>query len=245
MVRAVDDAVGRIVDGLDEQGLSEDTLLVVTTDHGIGFPRAMGTLYDPGVETFLIARWPGVIEPATDDHLISGVDICPTLLDIANCSVPDDLDGRTFQPLLTGDAETYRPRERIFLEQTWHSKYAPIRAVRTERRKYIRNYGDQPDVYIPAPIFSAPSGREMRAEYYATEKPEEELYDLERDPLERQNLIESGNSNHDGILEDSRAELDSWLDRTADPIRDGPWPPTAEQRERVQKSPWIPKRVGH
>jgi arylsulfatase A-like enzyme len=256
MVRAVDDAVGTIVDALAETGLDEETLVVFTTDHGIGFPRAMGTLYDPGVETFLILDGPGV-EPGVDDRLFSGVDLLPTLLDLVGVAPPADVDGRSFAPLVTdGDAAgtTDTPRDRVFLEFTWHSKYVPMRGVRTNRYKYVRSYGDQPGVYIPAPLFTAPAGLAVREEYYSFQRPAEELYDLHEDPLEEENLVpevegSDGDSTDDGehaeALERLRGAVDDWMARTDDRLLEGPWPPTPEQEERVWKSPWIPERVGH
>lgn len=242
MIGAVDEAVGTIVESLDESGLAKDTLLLFTTDHGIGFPRAMGTLYDPGVETFLLSRWPDIIEPGTDDHLLSGVDLFPTLLEIAGGEPASDIDGRSFRPLLTGNG-SYEPRDRIFCEFTWHSKYTPMRAVRTRRYKYIRNFGDLPEVYIPAPLFTAPSGLAVREEYYANQRPQEELYDLEADPLEQENLVED--SSHEETLSRLRGEVQSWMERTDDRLLEGPWPPTAAQEERVWKAPWVPEQVGH
>jgi arylsulfatase A-like enzyme len=255
MVRAVDEAVGRVVEAVDDAGLREETLIVFTTDHGIGFPRAMGTCYDPGVEAALVARGPGV-DPGVDDHLLSGVDFAPTVLDYAGVEVDGGggegdpiedappMSGRSFAPLLTGEGgSSYAPRERVFLEFTWHSKYVPQRAVRTERYKYVRNFGDQPGIYIPAPLFTAPAGLAVREEFYGFQRPAAELYDLEADPHERENLI--GDPAHRDARARLRERLDGWLERTDDRILEGPWPPTPEQEERVQKSPWVPREVGH
>jgi arylsulfatase A-like enzyme len=239
MVRAVDDGLGRVIDAIDEAGHREDTLVIFTTDHGIGFPRAMGTCYDPGVETFLLARWPGAIEPGrTDDHLLSNVDFTPTILDLLDLDPPSDISGRSFAPLLTGDG-TYEPREEVYTELTWHSKYMPSRAVRTDRYKYVRTFGDQPRVYIPAPLFTAPAGLEVRNEFYGEQRPEEELYDLETDPHEKNNLADD--PAHQETLVRLRERVEEWMESTDDRLLEGDWPPTSEQDERVKKSPWIPR----
>ena len=239
MVRAVDDGLGRVLDAIDEAGHREDTLVLFLTDHGIDFPRAMGTCYDPGVEIFMMARWPGVIEAgSTDDHLLSNVDVTPTVLDLVGAGAPEDLNGRSFAPLLTGDGE-YEPRDAVFHEQTWHSKYMPSRAVRTDRYKYVRTFGDQPLVYMPAPIFSSPSGREVRDEFYGSQRPPEELYDLEADPLEQDNLADD--PAHRETLEELRECVDAWMADTDDRLLDGDWPPTPEQLDRIRKSPWVPR----
>lgn len=241
MVRAVDDGVGEILAALDDAGLADDTIVTFVSDHGMGFPRAMGTCYDPGMEMSWITRWPDELEPTDPQGLASGVDFMPTMLDLVGEQVPDGIDGRSIAPMLRGEDD--RLRDRVFHEFTWHSKYTPIRAVRTESHKYIRNYGDQPLVYIPAPLFSAPAGQAVRDEFYGEQRPEEELYDLEQDPHEQDNRI--GDAALAAVETDLRNELDDWLETTDDPILEGPWPPTPEQRERVWKSPWIPQQVGH
>lgn len=241
MVRAVDDAVGVVLDALEAAGVAEDTIVTFMSDHGMGFPRAMGTCYDPGMEVSWITRWPGEVEAHAPEGLASGVDFMPTMLDLLDVPMPQHVDGRSLAPMLTGDADHLR--ERVFHEFTWHSKYVPIRAVRTEEYKYIRNYGDQPLVYIPAPLFSAPSGKAVRNAFYGEQRPEEEFYDLTEDPHEQQNR--AGEPATAADEERLRGMLDAWLETTDDPIREGPWPPTPEQEERVWKSPWIPQSVGH
>lgn len=240
MVRAIDSAVSRITDALEATGLDEDTLVIFTTDHGIGFPRAMGTCYDPGVETALIMRWNGNLEAgAVCDDLLSNVDFSPTILDLIGEDAPDDSDGRSFAPLLTGDR--YVSRDRVFLEFTWHSKYNPMRAVRTNEYKYIRNFGDLPLVYIPAPLFSSNAGHEVRDEFYGRQRPEEELYDLREDPLEMDNVAED--PEYADVVERCRTMVDDWMTESSDRLLDGDWPPTARQEERVKKSPWVPRDI--
>ena len=242
MIHAIDDAVGRIDDALADAGLREDTVFVFTTDHGIGFPRSMGTCYDPGVETALVARWPGEFEAGVvREELLSNVDFRSTMLDLLGEPTPDDADGRSFAPLLTGD-DGYEPRDEIFLEFTWHSKYNPMRAVRTDRFKYVRNFGDLPRVYIPAPLFSSEAGKEVRAEFYGSQRPGEELYDLEADPHEQENLADD--PEYADRLESLRETVDEWMESTDDRLLDGKWPPSDIQEERVRKSPWIPRHDG-
>lgn len=241
MIDAIDDAVGRIDEALADAGLVDDTVLIFTTDHGIGFPRSMGTCYDPGVETALLMRWPDRFDDGTvHEELLSAVDFRPTMLELLDEDQPTGIDGRSFAPLLTGDE--YDPREQVFLEFTWHSKYNPIRAVRTEQYKYIKNFGDVPQVYIPAPLFSSEAGKEVRAEFYGSQRPEEELYDLDADPHEQENLAED--PAYSAELSSLRNRVDQWMEATDDRLLEGKWPPTEIQEERVWKSPWIPRHDG-
>ncbi len=233
LVRALDEAVGHVKAALDQSGLARDTLLVFTTDHGLAMPRAKGTCYDPGTGTALILRLPGRYEGGrVHDELLTNCDLLPTLTDLAGGPEPTDIDGRSFLGLL--DGASYKPRESIFSEMTWHDKYNPMRAIRTRRHKYIRNFGDRPLVYLPLDIWNGRAGQEMRAEYYGSRRPLEELYDLEADPLERANL--AGDPEHAETLAALRAKVERWMHESGDGLLRGDWPPTEAQRVRLETS---------
>lgn len=222
MVAAIDDAVGRIVDAVDDNGLREDTLVLFTTEHGIAFPRAKGSCYDSGIEAALVARLPGVVDAGRRyDELVSNVDVLPTVLDLVDAAHPGDADGRSFLPLFTD--QEYLSRDQVFAELTWHDRYNPIRAVRTDRYKYVRNFWHLPTVTLTTDVFVSRAGREVREQYYAADRPYEELYDLESDPSESTNLAT------EPAYESVRAELEerlvAWMRRTDDPLLDGPVPP--------------------
>ena len=220
MVYAIDDAFGTILDSLESAGLEEETLALFTTEHGIAFPRAKGTCYDPGIEAFLLARYPPLIDGGTVyEELVSNVDILPTILDLAIGETPDDVDGYSLVPLLD-DERTYSPRDRVFAEITWHGTYNPIRAVRTERFKYVRNFWHNPRVFLPNDVYASRAGQEVRGRYGRPSRVYEELYDLEADPHEQENVAD------DADYEQVRAKLAStlaaWMRDTDDPVLDGP-----------------------
>ncbi|HEX6972506.1 MAG TPA: sulfatase-like hydrolase/transferase, partial [Limnochordia bacterium] len=103
LVKAIDRGVGRILAALERHPARENTLFIYTTDHGIAMPRAKGMLYDPGVRTALLMRWPaGVPGGRRIDALLSNVDLLPTLLEAARAPLPAGLHGRSFLPLLMG-----------------------------------------------------------------------------------------------------------------------------------------------
>lgn len=231
MVAAIDDAVGRVVDAIDAEGLREDTLVVFTTEHGIAFPRAKGCCYDGGIEAALVMRYPGVVAADTrHDELLSNVDVLPTILDLVAGADPGDVDGRSFLALATG--QEYLPREQVFAEMTWHDRYNPMRAVRTERYKYIRNCWHLPAVTLPNDVFASEAGREVREEYYLSRRPYEELYDLRSDPDERENL--AGDDAYEHVRAELEGRLVAWMRRTDDPLLDGPVPPA----DMDQIEPW-------
>ncbi|MCU4925206.1 sulfatase [Halobacteria archaeon AArc-dxtr1] len=222
MVRAVDDGVGTIVDALEQTGLAEETLLVFTTEHGIAFPRAKGSCYDPGIEAALLLWYPGVFDGGRRyDGLVSNVDILPTILELLDCDVPEAVDGRSVLAELTGESDD--PRERLFAEMTWHDMYNPVRAIRTDRYKYIRNFWHLPEVYLSADIFASEAGREVRESYGMPPRPYEELYDLEKGPGEDENVVLE--PHYQDIREELSAQLHTWMDETDDPLLDGPVPP--------------------
>ena len=229
----VDEAIGEVREGLAEAGIKDETLLIFTTDHGVAMPRAKGTCYDSGLGTALLMHLPDVIQNEEVDALTSNVDLLPTLLDLLGESPPDRMDGRSFLPLLTGDESAYENRNRIFAEMTWHDRYNPIRAVRTERYKYVRNFWPLPSVFLPTDVIRGDAGAEVIAEYYEATRPVEELYDLREDPNEQQNLAsnrtfdqypEAGNlqnPKYESILSELREELHQWMKLTEDPLLDG------------------------
>ena len=233
LVYEVDRCVGRIVDGVDEAGLRENTVLIFTTDHGTAMPRAKGTCYDPGVKTALMVSTPGRFEPGVKTELVSNVDFLPTLCEMAGARAPDDIDGQSFLALLEGRA--CKPREDVFLEMTWHDRYNPMRAIRTSRWKYIHNFGERPLVYLPLDVYVGRAGEEVRDEYYASRRPEEELYDLEADPLETTNL--AGDARHSAPLTQLSARVSDWMRATDDRLLQGEWPPTTEQLARLESEP--------
>lgn len=231
LVWVLDEAVGEMRRALAASGLEQDTLLVFTTDHGTAMPRAKGTCYDPGTGTALIMRLPGRWEDgAGHDELLTNCDLMPTILDFVGAPQPEGMDGRSFLGLL--DGTQYTPREDIFLEMTWHDKYNPMRAIRTNRYKYIRNFGDRPLVYLPLDIWRGPAGEEVRDEYYATRRPAEQLYDLAADPLEMNDV--AGDARYADVPGQLRARVDEWMRETCDRLLEGDWPPTDKQREREE-----------
>ncbi|GCL73474.1 sulfatase [Paenibacillus naphthalenovorans] len=218
--KTLDLGVGRILNALKETGLDENTVVIYTTDHGIAFPRAKGTLFDSGLETALIVSWPKQWAGGrTERQLLCNIDLMPTLLELAGAPLPADLDGRSFLPLLEGKEDSVR--DHFFCELTWHDLYHPMRGIRTERYKYIRNFEPGPSVYLPLDIHRSLSGRAVRDEYYVPNVPEE-LYDLSQDPLETNNL--AGDPAFRDILLELRERVERRMRETNDPLLKGKVP---------------------
>ena len=223
-IRRVDGEVGRIMEALAVGGLEESTLLVYTTDHGIAFPGAKATLFDPGIETALIARGP---EPfaggRTVPALVSNVDVLPTLLEWAGVQVPREIDGRSLLPVVAGDKRSVR--DAVWLEMTYHAAYDPVRGIRTERFKYIRSHGELP-LWVDANVDAGPSKEwflRNRPEMFNRPRPAEYLFDLAADPWERRNVTED--PAYAEALAAMRERVEASMREYGDPLLEGPVPP--------------------
>jgi len=141
MVACMDDGIGRVLNRLDDLGMAENTLVFFLSDHG-GTPRLgadnsifrgqKGTLYEGGVRSHLIARWPGRISSGSKTNALgAGMDLFVTILKVAGANVPKDrvIDGRDFMPCLTSDAPS--PHEFLVWrnKRSWACRQGPWKAV--------------------------------------------------------------------------------------------------------------------
>lgn len=246
-IEQLDAHVGRILQTLEALGHANNTLVVFTTDHGAALLRAKHTMYDAGSHVSLLMRLPGVIKPnAVSNALTGSIDLVPTVLDLLGITADPAVPGRSQRAFLTGESEPV-PAEAVFIEHTWdragisdrtRDMCVPVRAVRTEKYKLIRNYTSLPPT-IDTNWLERYCGHEdilkEIEERYGALSPPWELYDLESDPWEQTNLAD--NPAHRRTLEQLRATLQTHLERTNDPILKGPDIP---HREPVTHMPmWV------
>ena len=138
--RALDHGVGAVLSALDEMDLADDTLVILTTDHGLPFPGGKATLTDRGIGVLLIMRGPGGFHGGrVNDALVSQIDLFPTLCDLTGIDRPPHLQGRSLLPLVR--RERREVNDAVFAELTYHAAYDPQRAIRTRRHKYVRRFG--------------------------------------------------------------------------------------------------------
>lgn len=217
-IKAMDQAIGLIIDTLHQQNLMDDTWLIFTTDHGLAMPRAKCTLYDPGIKTSLIMYSPslGLVGGRQVTDLVSHVDMVPTILDALQIPIPDRLQGKSYWALLKD--EDYQARQEIYTEKTFHTAYEPQRSIRTARYKLIWN-AEVDITNVPADIMHSPIYPQMIDELTVT-RPQIELYDLEVDPDEKNNLARQ--ELYKEIERDLRSRLLLWMQETKDPLLDGP-----------------------
>ena len=220
-VKRLDEGMGRVLAALDKSGLSENTLVVCTTDHGLAFPKMKCNLTGHGTGVMLIIRGPeGFQGGRICDALVSQVDLFPTLCDVASIDHPDWLQGKSLSPLANGQAEEIN--EEIFSELNFHAVYEPVRTVRTKRWRYIRRYTERKRPLM-VQIDCCPSKDLLFKHGYADQVlGEEELYDVMLDPNESCNIAEDPSRAE--ALAEMRRRLDDWMNRTEDPLLDGPVP---------------------
>lgn len=218
----MDRMIGEVLDTLDDFGLAENTLVLFLSDNGPPFPGNKMTLYDRGMGTPLLVRWPAAAGPGMlISDLVSSVDIMPTLLEAAGLPLPGDLQGKSFLPLLR-DTGSGVFRDAVFAEMTYHVGYLPTRAVRTRQWKYIRNYSDNPVGLDQCEEMEwAQKVAQQSDQPWTRPRIPEELYLLEEDPQEQNNLIDD--PVHQEDLEAMKALLDKHMADTADPYLGAPF----------------------
>jgi arylsulfatase A-like enzyme len=222
-VLLLDEEVDGIVTRLDKEGILENTVVFLFTDHGISHLRGKQFLYDEGIKIPLIVRWPpGLPEGARRKDLVSHIDIAATSLQLAGIAIPEKMQGKG----LFG--EDFQPRKFIYAARDRCDETVDlIRAVRTDRYKYIRNF-------MPHKSYTQPNRykdgkqilqhlRSLHAKgdlspvtnrYFMPDKPLEELFDLSNDPWELNNLADD--HRYQQTLSEMRALLSHQIRETKD-----------------------------
>jgi N-sulfoglucosamine sulfohydrolase len=233
--------LGEMLRMLEEAGQADNTLIVVTGDNGMPFPRAKANLYDPGVRVPLAIRWKGKIRAGQRiREFVNLTDLAPTFLEAAGQAVPSGMNGKSLLPLLTG--KTAEHRSEVYVERERHANVRkgdlgyPCRAVRTGEFLYIRNFfpdrwpaGD-PELYHAVgsygDIDASPSkqyimdhrAQKAIAPFFVLafgKRPAEELYDLKLDPGQLNNV--AGKPVYKAMLHTLSRKLDVWMQQTGDP----------------------------
>lgn len=140
-VRRMDAIVGGILDELERAGLADNTVVMFMSDHGMALPFAKTNCWYHSTRTPWIVRWPGVTKASGVDrnHVVSGIDFTPTVLDIAGLDAIEGVDGRSVVPILRGGKQAGRAFAFTEFHQTAGRKDYPMRAVVGRRFVYIWN----------------------------------------------------------------------------------------------------------
>jgi len=231
IITVMDRQVGKILAELDDAGLAENTIVFFWSDHGNGLPRAKRWTYDSGSRVPMIVRVPEKYRSiatyaatgSTDDRMINLIDLGPTVLSLAGVAIPDGVDGQPFLGKGQGsDREfIYGARDRI------DERFDMVRTVRSRDFRYVRNlmpwrpalqhvsYGEQNAIMQEMrKLLAEGELPPQSAQWFASPRAAEELYDLNADPWELVNLAKD--PAHAATLETLSAECDLWQIETGD-----------------------------
>jgi N-sulfoglucosamine sulfohydrolase len=228
-VRRADDAVGSILAALKASGEDENTIIIFLSDHGMPLPFAKTQLYHHSSRTPLMIRWPGVTKPGEVDneHLVSTVDLLPTLLDMVGIEHPPGFDGRSFAPVLKGEKQP--DRTMVFKEHNENAggQNTPMRAVQTKDWLYVFSPWSNGTRVMSGATAGTSTCRQMRvlaktnADIAARidlfdHRVPEEAYEVGYDPDALTNLISK--PEHAAQVATLEKALEDWMVRTKDPL---------------------------
>jgi N-sulfoglucosamine sulfohydrolase len=236
--------IGKAVESLEKRGLLDNTLIVVTSDHGMPFPRVKGQIYEEGFHVAFAARWGDKIKAGrvvTD--FINFPDVAPTFLELAGVEKDAQITGESFLDVLLSDKSGRIDTSRNFavlgkerhdlgrMEGNQHSVGYPARAIRTDQYFYVHNYkphrwpsGDPEYNYMncdgsPTKTYLTElSETDNDYPYYLSafgKRPADALYDIKKDPDCVINLAEL--PEHKEIIEELRIKMNAGLTLQEDP----------------------------
>ena len=238
------DQLGKVLEMVDKYGHKESSMFIYASDHGLS---GKWSLQEQGLRLPFIVRWPGKIKPnTTSETLLTLVDVLPTILEVSKTKIPTELDGKSFVESLKGDEKQIN--EYIYGVATRQNirecKIFPSRMVRGSRFKLIRNFnsievvnsnlGDNPIINEFAKI-----GAESFPKV-----PYEELYDLEKDPYQKVNLIK--NIKYKKIRNRLSIALENWMKSQEDFLLADPisiLKPTLHPLDRNSKWNKVPQNL--
>ena len=231
-ITTMDTGVGKKLAELEAAGLADDTIIMLYGDHGAGMPRFKRWPYNTGLQVGLIMYFPekwkhlapkNYAPGAASEELVQFIDLAPTLLSIAGVKPPAFMQGRAIcgsHPAATPNNFIHGFRGRM------DERYDCVRSTTDGRYVYVRQlmphlpYGQylnymfqQATTRVWSDLFTAGKVDELQSRFWKP-KPSEELYDLQNDPWETKNLVDS--PAHAGDLERLRAAQDAWLLETRD-----------------------------
>jgi arylsulfatase A-like enzyme len=216
----LDAAVGRIIAALKRDGAYDNTVIVFFSDHGMSLMRHKQFLYEGGIRVPCIIAGPGIPKGEVRSDIISGIDISATTLALAGITIPSHMHGRDIF------AASYHRDHFVAARDRCDYTIDRIRAVVTQRYKYIRNFmtdrpllqpqyrDGRPEMKAIRRLFAAGKLNAVQAAVAGPDRPAEELYDLKADLDETVNLVHD--PKHAQTLGEMRTRLSRWIVETDD-----------------------------
>jgi len=231
-VIVMDQQAGEILNQLDQDGLSDNTIIFFFSDHGDGLPFVKREIYDRGTRVPLIVKFGknlqsvnpfGTKKGMVDNQLVSFVDLAPTVLSLAGCAIPNHLQGQAFLGSAKGP-----PRKYVFAARDrMDSEYDRVRSIRDKQFLYLRNYMpekpyyqnigyrlQQPMMKVIVKMKDKGQLNEQQMLWFRPTKPVEELYDCEADTWQFKNLADD--PAYANKLKELRQAYDKWIKEVGD-----------------------------
>jgi len=242
-VKRYDETIEKAVKLLKEKGMYENTLIIMTSDNGMPFPRAKANVYDSGSNIPLVMSWGNHFRKgAYYNELVTLADLAPTILEAANVKITPTLTGKSLLPLLEKNRKDKRFKQ-VFLERERHAYVRennlsfPVRAIRTDDYLYIENLKPErwpagnPDLTIPPSPFgdidnggskeyliknrnNAATAKWVKASL--EKRPAREFYILKNDRDQLNNVAEAPENAK--VIKSLKKKLDKWRRQTNDPL---------------------------
>ncbi len=232
-IARLDSNMEKVLEELDRQGETDNTVIIYMSDNGRPFPGCKTRMLDDGLKTPFIVRWPNQVKPGSvSQSLVSSIDIAPTFCALAHIDPIPQFQGVSFATVLEDPVKEVR--DHVIGEHNWHDYQAHERAVRTKDFLYIRNAFPELNASPPADAVRSITYQEMIRLYHNRElqdqfmdcfvapRPAEELYEVESDPYDSKNIIHD-QAYRQKLLE-MRKILDQWIEQTNDSIQAIPTP---------------------
>lgn len=219
-VSIVDESFGVLIQALKDNNLYDNSVIVLTTDHGVAFPKMKCNLTQHGTGVSLMIKSPN--NPSAGkcvDSLVSHLDLYPTICELLELDKPEWLIGKSLLPLMNEETEIINSD--IFSEVNYHACLEPMRSVRTKRFNFIKIFDK--NLSIPLDNIDNSLSKSLLTEsglIDSCKKEEIQLFDLYMDPYESNNLAKD--PNYQEALKDMDIRMNRWLKETNDPILDGP-----------------------
>lgn len=226
-VKRGDDCVGAILATLRNRGLENNTVVILVSDHGMALPFAKSSLYNDGLRTPWVVRWPGTVARGGVDteHLVSAINFLPTVLDIAGVPHPEGIHGKSVLPAIKGQSVDGLDRVYAEFNENAAGMTFPMRAIHTRRYAYIFNaWGTGNHSFRSDATWHASAGVMRRLSAtdpevaqrlrFLKHRTVEEFYDLEKDPFALNNLIDD--PGHQTMINAKRHDMERWMRETND-----------------------------
>lgn len=230
LISVIDLEMQDILDQLEEDGLTDDTIVFFWSDHGFGLPRYKRWLNTTGLEAALIIRVPakfrhlvGLSPGSESEDLITFIDLAPTVLSLLGVEIPDNMEGQPFMGEVIEEPRTHFIAHRDRADDV----YDMARAVRSKDYLYVRNYmphlpyiqealifGDHKNISVELDRVRAEGLLPVHGEAMYRPRPMEELYDVKSDPFELNNLADD--PEYSFVINEMRNLLNEWILDTRD-----------------------------